>query len=350
MPAGARGEISADLAALAERRGLAGVPIMTIDEQELTDGRLPIEAVVPVGAFLESIGTDADERARIVRRSLAGAVSSCLEEARGALARSREELAAYAGALEGIERAVASCVRDVAASSSDDLLRGEISARIADVLGSWDVSRSLSRFVAGVRSRVVDAVRGRAAPEEQVRRDLTGGLAQHLADQYHRAWREAYRLTEPLVNSSLPDPDLDPGEADALGRAIAQEWAGEVTQIVRAQAESSRVTGRLLAGGINVVTLSLMVSVFAMTGGITGLEVGVAGASAALSQTVLESYFGERNVRSLALQARQLLERLARTSIEGVVAVLVERVDRSGDAVVLERLEAALDRAGEELA
>ena len=152
------------------------------------------------------------------------------------------------------------------------------------------------------------------------------------------------------MNSSLPDPDLDPGEADALGRAIAQEWAGEVTQIVRTQAESSRVTGRLLAGGINVVTLSLMVSVFAMTGGITGLEVGVAGASAALSQTVLESYFGERNVRSLALQARQLLERLARTSIEGVVAVLVERVDRSGDAVVLERLEAALDRAGEELA
>ena len=152
------------------------------------------------------------------------------------------------------------------------------------------------------------------------------------------------------MSSSLPDPDLDPDEADALGRAIAQEWAGEVTQIVRAQAESSRVTGRLLAGGINVVTLSLMVSVFAMTGGITGLEVGVAGASAALSQTVLESYFGERNVRSLALQARQLLERLARTSIEGVVAVLVERVDRSGDAVVLERLEAALDRAGEELA
>ena len=323
---------------------------MTIDEQELTDGRLPIEAVAPVGAFLESIGTDADERARIVRRSLAGAVSSCLEEARGALAHSREELAAYAGALEGIERAVASCVRDVAASSSDDLLRGEISARIADVLGSWDVSRSLSRFVAGVRSRVVDAVRGRAAPEEQVRRDLTGGLAQHLADQYHRAWCEAYRLTEPLVSSSLPDPDLVPDEADALGRAIAQEWAGEVTQIVRAQAESSRVTGRLLAGGINVVTLSLMVSVFAMTGGITGLEVGVAGASAALSQTVLESYFGERNVRSLAGQARQCLERLARTSIEGVVAVLVERVDRSGDAVVLERLEAALERAGEELA
>lgn len=350
VPGGARGEISADLAALAERRGLADVPIMTIDEQELTDGRLPIEAVAPVGAFLESIGKDADERARIVRRSLAGAVSSCLEEARGALAHSREELAAYAGALEGIERAVASCVRDVAASSSDDLLRGEISARIADVLGSWDVSRSLSRFVAGVRSRVVDAVRGRAAPEEQVRRDLTGGLAQHLADQYHRAWREAYRLTEPLVSSSLPDPDLDPDEADALGRAIAQEWAGEVTQIVRVQAESSRVTGRLLAGGINVVTLSLMVSVFAMTGGITGLEVGVAGASAALSQTVLESYFGERNVRSLAGQARQCLERLARTSIEGVVAVLVERVDRSGDAVVLERLGAALDRAGEELA
>lgn len=62
VPGGVRGEISADLAALAERRGLADVPIMTIDEQELTDGRLPIEAVAPVGAFLESIGKDSTLR------------------------------------------------------------------------------------------------------------------------------------------------------------------------------------------------------------------------------------------------------------------------------------------------
>ena len=59
VPAGAAQEISADLAALAQRRGLGDVPIMTIDEQPLTDGRLPIDAVAPVGSFLESIGQDA---------------------------------------------------------------------------------------------------------------------------------------------------------------------------------------------------------------------------------------------------------------------------------------------------
>ena len=162
-------------------------------------------------------------------------------------------------------------------------------------------------------------------------------------------WREAFRRAEPLVASVLPDPLLDPNEAAQRSRRTAQEWTSEVTNIVRGQAESSRLTGRLLAGGINVVTVSLMVSVFAMTGGITGIEVGVAGASAALSQTILESYFGERTVRSLAQQARESLERLANSSVRDVVAPVVACLDRSDDTACVDSLDAALKRASEVL-
>lgn len=350
VPSGARSEIRADMEALARRRGLGDVPIMMIDEQPLVDGRLPIEAVASVGAFLESIGRDAGERARIVRRSLSGAVSSSLDESTRSLDGARESIRTFNAALDDIDQIVVACARDVASSSSDDVLHGEVSTRIADVLGSWDMTRAASRFMAGIRSRVRGAVRGRGGPEMQIRRDLIGGVAQHLADQYHRAWGEAFRRAEPLVASVLPDPLLDPNDAAQLSRRTAQEWTGEVTNIVRGQAESSRLTGRLLAGGINVVTVSLMVSVFAMTGGVTGIEVGVAGASAALSQTILESYFGERTVRSLAQQARESLERLADSSVRDVVAPVVACLDRSDDTARVDSLDAALKRASEVLA
>lgn len=351
VPAGTAGEIRADLAGLAQRRGLGDVPIMTIDEQPLTDGRLPVDAVAPIGSFLESIGRDAAERAAIIRRSLAGAVSSSLAESVRALDGARARYRAFEQAADGVEHLVASRAREVASTSSDDVLRGEVSARIAEVLGSWDMTRTISRFVSGVSARVMGALRGEAAPDIQVQRDLTGGLAARLADQYHQAWADALRTARPVLGPSPAlEPLLNADEASERARRTAQEWTAEVTQIIRSQAESSHVSGRLLAGGINVVTVSLMVSVFAMTGGLTGLEVGVAGASAALSQTVLESYFGERTVRSLAAQARDALERLALTSLTDVVAPVCALLDRSDEGARLSALEQALADAREALA
>lgn len=300
---------------------------------------------------MESIGRDAAERAAIIRRSLAGAVSSSLAESARALDGARARHRAFEQAADGVEQVVASRAREVAATSSDDVLRGEVSARIAEVLGSWDMTRTISRFVSGVSARVMGALRGEAAPDIQVQRDLTGGLAARLADQYQQAWADALRTARPVLG---PNPALEPvlnaDEASERARRTAQEWTAEVTQIIRSQAESSHVSGRLLAGGINVVTVSLMVSVFAMTGGLTGLEVGVAGASAAMSQTVLESYFGERTVRSLAAQARDALERLALTSLTDVVASVSALLDRSDEGARMNALEQALADAREALA
>ena len=230
------------------------------------------------------------------------------------------------------------------------MLRGEVSARIAEVLGSWDMTRTFARVVGGLRERIWGAVRGTAAPEVQVRRDLTGGLAQRLADTYHRAWDQSLRLAQSVGEAHDLETMIDADQALERARLTAQEWTAEITEIVRGQAESSRVTGRLLAGGINIVTVSLMVSAFAMTGGVTGVEVGVAGASAALSQTILESYFGERTVRSLTKQARQALERLAASSLTEVVAPISGRLERLDERSRLEALEAALGQAREVLA
>ena len=286
VPTGAQDEVRADLSALARRRGLGDVPIITIAEQELTDGRLPIAAISPLGSFLESIGHDASERAAIVRRSLTGAISSSLAEATRALDGARESYRRLEAAREGIESLVATGAREVASASSNDVLRGEVSARIAEVLGSWDMTRTFARVVGGLRERIWGAVRGTAAPEVQVRprpdrrpRPTPGGYVPPCVGPVPAAGPvrgEAHDL----------ETMIDADQALERARLTAQEWTAEITEIVRGQAESSRVTGRLLAGGINIVTVSLMVSAFAMTGGVTGVEVGVAGASAALSQTI----------------------------------------------------------------
>lgn len=350
VPVGAAEEVREDLASLARQRGLGEVMIVTVEEQPLTDGRLPAAAIAPIGAYLESIGRDAQERAAIVRRSLSGAVSSSLQETAHALEAARERNREFEAASEDVRQLISSYAREASSSSSDDVLRGEVSARIAEVLGSWDMTKTVSRVFSGLSSRLMGAIRGQAAPDVQVQRDLTGGLAQRLADQYHRAWQESVRRARSLVDTSSFDEFLDVDAVAQRARRVAQEWTSEVTELIRAQAESSRVSGRMLAGGINVVTVSLMVAAFTMTGGLTGVEVGIAGASAALSQTVLEAYFGERTVRSLAEQARDALERLAAASLSDVVEPVSALLDRSDEGVRLDALEQALGDAQEVLA
>lgn len=350
VPVGAAEEVREDLASLARQRGLGEVMIVTVEEQPLTDGRLPAAAIAPIGAYLESIGRDAQERAAIVRRSLSGAVSSSLQETAHALEAARERNREFEAASEDVRQLISSYAREASSSSSDDVLRGEVSARIAEVLGSWDMTKTVSRVFSGLSSRLMGAIRGQAAPDVQVQRDLTGGLAQRLADQYDRAWQESVRRARSLVDTSSFDEFLDVDAVAQRARRVAQEWTSEVTELIRAQAESSRVSGRMLAGGINVVTVSLMVAAFTMTGGLTGVEVGIAGASAALSQTVLEAYFGERTVRSLAEQARDALERLAAASLSDVVEPVSALLDRSDEGVRLDALEQALGDAREVLA
>ena len=63
--------------------------------------------------------------------------------------------------------------------------------------------------------------------------------------------------------------------------------------------------------GLNVLTVALMLVVFASTAGITGSEAAIAGGSAVLGQKLLETIFGEDTVRRMAADARNdLNERL----------------------------------------
>ena len=56
--------------------------------------------------------------------------------------------------------------------------------------------------------------------------------------------------------------------------------------------------------------MTVMLSVFAHTGGLTGAEVGVAAGTAFLNQKLLHALFGEASVREMIGRARRTLDEL----------------------------------------
>src|SRR6185312_10669294 len=88
-------------------------------------------------------------------------------------------------------------------------------------------------------------------------------------------------------------------------------WQGLVLDLVREQSASKRATARLASLGVNGAGLTVMLAVFASTGGITGLEAVVAGGTSAVGHKLLEALLGDQAVRSLAARARDdLTERV----------------------------------------
>ena len=95
-------------------------------------------------------------------------------------------------------------------------------------------------------------------------------------------------------------------------REEVQAWQGSVYELVREAAAGKRTTARLASLGVNGAGLTVMLAVFASTGGLTGAELVVAGGTSAASQRLLEAIFGDQAIRTLAARAREnLLERVA---------------------------------------
>ena len=113
-------------------------------------------------------------------------------------------------------------------------------------------------------------------------------------------------------------------------------------KLVQDNAGNKRIRARVLSLGLNVVTVALMIVVFASTGGLTGGELLIAGGSAVLGQKLLETIFGEDAVRRLAAEARRDLQHKVRDALRlraGAIAEALEPM-RFGSAPESLRREA----------
>ncbi|MDJ0334215.1 GTPase domain-containing protein [Salinibacterium sp. G-O1] len=311
VPPGAAGEVLPDLQSMLTARGLADAPVFVIEEQPLDAlGMLPAEAVADPRGWLTDIASDRAERTRIAARTLRGAIVD-LDLKVASIAAARQHQLDW---LDGTATAVAheySSAADAVDEATRDgaLLRGEVLARWQDFVGTSDVFRKVERWFSRARDSATAWVMGRPQPVIDVEVRIEHGLHAVIVDQAGRAaaasWASLQRSEAGRMIAEA-HPELGT-ESDGFGdraAAMIREWQGALLRLIQDNAGSKRVRARVLSAGLNVVTVALMIVVFASTGGLTGGEIAIAGGSAVLGQKLLETIFGEDAVRRLAGEAR----------------------------------------------
>jgi energy-coupling factor transporter ATP-binding protein EcfA2 len=350
VPEDAGREVPAHLQQMLEDEGLPEADVLVVPETLLAEGLIPAPALAPVRAWLDDLAADAQARAALVRRTLRGALASLPARAAAVEGAAVEQLSTAAELRAEADAAYSAAGREVeVALRSGSLLRGEVLARWHEVVGTGDMMRTLESRVGWARDRLKSFVSGKPAAEDELREaveDRVEGVvraaAERAAERTARAWRE--RVAGRALLDGTTGLDRASAELQAATEDEVRAWQGVVLDLVREQGASKRATARLASLGVNGAGLTVMLAVFAHTGGLTGAEVVVAGGTSALSQKVLEAIFGDQAVRTLAAQAREDLfarvERLLREDAARFDAILDEAAP---EADSFARLHGAVD-------
>ena len=381
VPEGDEEAIENDLRRMLDEAGIHAVLIHTVTEQPRDEsGMLAPVSLAPLTLWIRELGADAPARAAIARQTLAGAVETLAGNLQVLAAEQARQQAAHQSlatiAAEEYEDALTTID---GALSDGSLLRGEVLSRWHDFVGTGDFFRSLDSTIGRLRDRVSSALRGQPAAAQKVEDALESGIHAVVLDAAARAsentrtrWRASRagrsllaRLDAPQAVSVAPQtasaaaPEQNAGangEAkgndakgevqsaeDIFSAAVAEQirlWQGSVLEMIREEGADKRKRARFLSLGVNATAVMLMVAAFSLTGGITGIEAGIAGGSGVVGTKLLESIFGEDAVRRMATRARtDLLERMADLLTEHAqpFTAVLEETDPQADAEDIHR-------------
>ena len=371
VPEGDEEAIENDLRRMLDEAGIHAVLIHTVTEQPRDEsGMLAPVSLAPLTLWIRELGADAPARAAIARQTLAGAVETLAGNLQVLAAEQARQQAAHQSlatiAAEEYEDALTTID---GALSDGSLLRGEVLSRWHDFVGTGDFFRSLDSTIGRLRDRVGSALRGQPAAAQKVEDALESGIHAVVLDAAARAsentrtrWRASRagrsllaRLDAPQAVSVAPQavsaaPEQNAeskGEVqsaeDIFSAAVAEQirlWQGSVLEMIREEGADKRKRARFLSLGVNATAVMLMVAAFSLTGGITGIEAGIAGGSGVVGTKLLESIFGEDAVRRMATRARtDLLERMADLLTEHAqpFTVVLEETDPQADAEDIHR-------------
>ena len=364
VPEGDEEAIENDLRRMLDEAGIHAVLIHTVTEQPRdASGMLAPVSLAPLTLWIRELGADAPARAAIARQTLAGAVETLAGNLQVLAAEQARQQAAHQSlatiAAEEYEDALTTID---GALSDGSLLRGEVLSRWHDFVGTGDFFRSLDSTIGRLRDRVSSALRGQPAAAQKVEDALESGIHAVVLDAAARAsentrtrWRASRagrsllaRLDAPPAASAAPEQNAESkGEVqsaeDIFSAAVAEQirlWQGSVLEMIREEGADKRKRARFLSLGVNATAVMLMVAAFSLTGGITGIEAGIAGGSGVVGTKLLESIFGEDAVRRMATRARtDLLERMADLLTEHAqpFTAVLEETDPQADAEDIHR-------------
>lgn len=329
VPEGDEEAIETDLRRMLREAGIEAVLIHTVTEQPRDERGLinPI-SLAPLTLWIRELGADAPARAAIARTTLAGTVETLARNLRIlALEQEGQQASHHALTLVAAEEYKKALTSIDAALSDGSLLRGEVLSRWHDFVGTGDFFRSLDNTIGRLRDRVGSALRGQPAAAQKVEDALETGIYAVVMDAAARAsegtrarWRSTRAgrsLLQRLDAAPTPTGSASPAGTspeEEFSAAVAAEirlWQASVLDMIREEGAGKRQRARFLSLSVNAVAVLMMVAAFSLTGGLTGVEVGIAGGSGVVGAKLLESIFGEDAVRRMATRARtDLLERM----------------------------------------
>lgn len=381
VPEGDEEAIENDLRRMLDEAGIHAVLIHTVTEQPRDEkGMLAPVSLAPLTLWIRELGADAPARAAIARQTLAGAVETLAGNLQVLAAEQARQQAAHQSLAAIVAEEYEDALTTIDGALSDgSLLRGEVLSRWHDFVGTGDFFRSLDSTIGRLRDRVGSALRGQPAAAQKVEDALESGIHAVVLDAAARAsentrtrWCASRagrsllaRLDAPQAVSVAPQtasaaaPEQNAGangeakgnEAkgevqsaeDIFSAAVAEQirlWQGSVLEMIREEGADKRKRARFLSLGVNAAAVMLMVAAFSLTGGITGIEAGIAGGSGVVGTKLLESIFGEDAVRRMATRARtDLLERMADLLTEHAqpFTAVLEETDPQADAEDIHR-------------
>src|SRR5215212_9235889 len=273
VPADATDEVPAHLRQMLEERGLGETPLLVVEETVPQDGLLPAAALAPVRGWLDALAADAQARGELVRRTLAGALDSIPPRVRVVQAALDEQLESASVLRADAEHAYAAALDEVdEAVRSGSLLRGEVLARWHEVVGTGDFMRALESRVGWLRDRVRSLVTGAPAGDAELKAAVGTGVdavvasaADRAAERAAGSWR-GHPAGRALLEGQTR-MDAASSELPARTEATVRAWQGHVFELVREEGAGKRTTARLASLGVNGAGLTVMLAVFAQTGG-----------------------------------------------------------------------------------
>lgn len=368
VPEGDEEAIENDLRRMLDEAGIHAVLIHTVTEQPRDEsGMLAPVSLAPLTLWIRELGADAPARAAIARQTLAGAVETLAGNLQVLAAEQARQQAAHQSLATIASEEYEDALTTIDGALSDgSLLRGEVLSRWHDFVGTGDFFRSLDNTIGRLRDRVGSALRGQPAAAQKVEDALESGIHAVVLDAAARAsentrtrWRASRagrtllaRLDAPQTVSAAAEQNAGANNEaksevqsaeDIFSAAVAEQirlWQGSVLEMIREEGADKRKRARFLSLGVNATAVLLMVAAFSLTGGITGIEAGIAGGSGVVGTKLLESIFGEDAVRRMATRARtDLLERMSGLLTEHAqpFTVVLEETDPQADAEDIHR-------------
>lgn len=314
---GAGGAAGAGASAAAERGAAEPVRILAIREGALDpaiDG-LGAAETAPLRDRIHALARDRDARRALAARALAGSLAGLgplLEQI-------ADDIDHEAIDAEALRRLAADAFEVELRTLREDLgrgafLRAETLRQWQAYVGADEVTRLFARGIGRVRGTLSALVRGTPrAPVTEVREDAVADLVavarRHAAQAARRvatAWADAPATRDAVADDpSLwgPGSGFDARLAEALGT-----WLEGIGEHVRRTGGSKRTLARGASVGVNAAGLGVMLATFAHTGGLTGVEVGVAAATGILNQKLLDALFGEAATVEMVEEARRSLD------------------------------------------